>query len=91
MSIVEMVSKVRELKELQALADELQAEISSIQDSIKAEMNAREVDELAVDTYKVRYKLVVTNRFDTTAFKSTHADLYAQYTKPTESRRFSVA
>ncbi len=49
MSTNELVSKVRELKELQAMAEELQAEINSIQDAIKAEMSARGVDEMVVD------------------------------------------
>jgi predicted transcriptional regulator len=36
MSTNELLSKVRELKELQTMAEELQAEINSIQDAIKA-------------------------------------------------------
>ena len=91
MSKNEMTSKVRELKELKAMADELAAEITAIEDSIKADMTAQGVEELTVDVFTVRYKTVTSNRFDTTAFKKTHADLYAQYTKQTESRRFTVA
>lgn len=91
MSKTEMTSKVRELKELKAMADELAAEITAIEDSIKADMTAQGVEEITVDVYKVRYKTVKSSRFDTSAFKLTHADLYAQYTKQTESRRFSVA
>lgn len=91
MSKTEMTSKVRELKELKAMADELAAEITAIEDSIKADMTAQGVEEITVDVYKVRYKTVKSSRFDTTAFKQTHADLYAQYTKQTKSRRFSVA
>lgn len=91
MSKNEMTSKVRELKELKAMADELAAEITAIEDSIKADMTAQGVEELTVDVFTVRYKTVTSNRFDTTEFKKTHADLYAQYTKQTESRRFTVA
>ena len=91
MSKNEMTSKVRELKELKAMADELAAEITAIEDSIKADMTAQGVEELTVDVFTVRYKTVTSTRFDTTAFKKTHAELYAQYTKQTESRRFSVA
>ena len=91
MSKTEMTSKVRELKELKVMVEELGAEITSIEDSIKADMTAQGVEEITVDVYKVRYKTVKSTRFDTTAFKQTHADLYAQYTKQIESRRFSVA
>lgn len=91
MSTNELTSKVRELKELKMMAEELAAEITAIEDTIKAEMTARETEELITGEYKIRWKKVVSNRFDTTAFKKTHADLYEQYTKTTESRRFSVA
>ena len=91
MSTIELVSKVRELKEFQAMAEELQAEINSIHDAIKAEMSARGVDEMVVDVFKIRWKAVKSSRFDTAAFKATHAELYKQYTKETETRRFTVA
>ncbi len=91
MSKTELTSKVKELKELKAMADELAAEIATIEDDIKAEMTAQGVEEITVDVYKVRYKTVKSSRFDSAAFKQTHAELYAQYTKQTETRRFSVA
>ena len=91
MSKIEMLSKVRELKELKAMADELAAEITTIEDIIKAEMLSQGVEEMQVDVFKVRYKTVISSRFDSKAFKATHADLYSQYTRQTESRRFTVA
>ena len=91
MSKTEMTSKVRELKELKAMADELAAEITTIEDSIKADMTAQGVEEMMVDVYTVRYKTVKSSRFDTTAFKKAMPDLAAQFTKETESRRFTVA
>ena len=91
MSTHELTSKVRELKELKTMAEELAAEITSIEDEIKAEMTARNTEEMTVDVFKVRWTKVTSNRFDTTAFKKTHGDLYEQYIKTTESRRFSIA
>lgn len=91
MSTNEMASKIRELKELQAMKDELDAEIAALQDTIKAEMTARNVNEMVVDVFKVRWMPVVSSRFDTTTFKKTHADLYGQYCKQVETRRFTVA
>lgn len=87
----ELTSKVRELKELKAMAEELAAEITAIEDTIKAEMTARETEEMTVDVFKIRWSKVTSNRFDTTAFKKTHADLYSQYTRATETRRFTIA
>jgi predicted phage-related endonuclease len=86
-----LATKVRELKELKCMAEELAAEISTIEDALKAHMDTQGVDEMTVDVFKVRYKPVISSRFDSTAFKKTHAELYGQYTKQTTTRRFSVA
>lgn len=91
MSTHELTDKVRELKELKALAAELEAEITSLEDSIKAEMTARKTDEMQVDVFTVRWTKVISRRFDTVSFKKNHADLYDRYMRQTETRRFSVA
>jgi len=91
MSTNEMNSKIKELRELRRMADELNAEIEAITDSIKAEMSAKEVDELAGNDWKVTWKLVKSRRFDSTAFKRTHAELYDQYCTESASRRFVLA
>ena len=90
MSANEMTAKVRELKELKAMIDELSAEVATIEDEIKAEMTARNVNEMAVDVFKIRWTPVTSSRFDSSASKKVHGDLYAQYTKQTTSRRFTI-
>ena len=90
MSTNELIKKVRKLKKLKASADDLAAQIASIENDIKAEMTENNVEEMSMDVFKVRWTKVISNRFDTAAFKKTHADLYGQYIKPTESRRFSI-
>lgn len=69
MSSNEMSAKIRELKELQQLIEEATAEAEAIKDAIKAEMEARSVDEITVDVFKVRWTKVTSSRIDTTAFK----------------------
>ena len=90
MTALELTKTVRDLKELKAMAVDLSAEITTLEDLLKAEMTARGADELTVDVFKVRWTPVITTRFDSTAFKATHADLYQQYSKPVETRRFSI-
>ena len=91
MSTTEITSKIENIKTLQTMIDELTAEMEAVKDEVKAEMNAKGVDEMTVSCFKVRYKEVKSSRFDSTAFKKTHADLYEQYCKTTFSRRFSIA
>lgn len=91
MSVNEISAKIRELKELEALIEEAQKEAEAIKDAIKEQMDAEVVDEMAVDVYKVRYKTINSSRFDSSTFKAKYSDLYAQFTKQTASRRFTVA
>jgi len=90
MTATELTSKVRELKELKLMASDMAAEIETLENCVKAEMTLRNTDELIIDVFKVRWTPVLSTRFDSAAFKLTHAELYQQYTKPVETRRFSI-
>jgi predicted phage-related endonuclease len=89
MSINEITTKVREYKEWQRIIEEAEAAAKAIKDEIKTQMG--DTEELHAGEYKVTWKPVTSNRFDSAAFKSTHGELYAQYTKPQTTRRFCVA
>ena len=91
MNKAELENKVKELKELKVMAEELDAEITAIEDTIKAEMTEQNVNELQVGIFKIRWTPVTSNRFDTTSFKKVYADLYDQFTKAIESKRFTIA
>lgn len=91
MNKAELENKVKELKELKVMAEELDAEITAIEDTIKAEMTEQNVNELQVGIFKIRWTPVKSNRFDCKAFQNKYADLYNQFTKVIESKRFSIA
>lgn len=91
MTTAEMMDKISSLAEWEKIASEAQAEVDSIKDSLKAELTARGVEELEVGPHILRYTTVLSNRFDTTAFKRNFADIYAEFTKQTMSKRFTVS
>lgn len=91
MNTNDLTGKVKELKELKLMLAELEQEITTIEDEIKAEMTLRKADELVLDMFKVSWKEVVSSRFDSKAFKATHSDLYSQYSKQVVTKRFCVA
>ena len=91
MSANEMVTRIRELKELEAFIAQAQAEAEAIKDSIKATMTEQNTEEITVDVYKVRYTTVTSERIDTTALKKALTDLAKQFTKTSSARRFSIA
>lgn len=90
MSTNEITNKIRQIKELQQLIEEAEAEMETLKDAIKAEMTARDVDELTADVFKVRWTTVESSRFDSTAFKKAMPELFKQFSKQTTSRRFSI-
>ena len=91
MGTIELNGKIKELRSLRRMADEVAGEIEALQDAIKAEMTARSVDELTGDDWKVTWKAVTSNRMDTTALKKELPDIAARYTKASVSRRFTLA
>ena len=91
MSTNDRVMKVEQLKELENLMEEVKVEAEAIRDEIKQEMMARDTEELEAGQYIVRWTSILSNRFDTTAFKKVMPDVYKAYTKQISSRRFSIS
>ena len=91
MSTIEITSKIEALKDLESLIEEAKAEAEALRDEIKTEMLNRNTEELEVGQYIVRWTSVLSQRFDTTAFKKVMPDVYKAYTKQVTSRRFSIA
>ena len=91
MSTNELVMKVEKLRELEELLEEFKAEAESVRDEIKQEMLTKDTEELEAGQYIIRWTSVLTNRFDTTAFKKVLPDVYKAYTKQITSKRFSIA
>ena len=91
MSTVEITSKIEALKDLEKLIEEAKAEAETLRDEIKAEMLSRNTEEMEAGQYIVRWTSVLTQRFDTTAFKKVMPDVYKEYTKQVSSRRFSIS
>ena len=91
MSKIELLAKIELLNKYEAMMEEIKAEADRVRNSIKAEMEAREVEELIAGQYIIRWTSVLSNRFDSTAFKKEHADLYKSFTKQVASKRFRIA
>lgn len=91
MNTYDIDAKVKELRELRDLEAEVKAEITAIEDDLKAEMLAQNTDVLSGQDCMVSWKTIITSRFDSAAFKLTHADLFRQFSKATTSRRFVIA
>ena len=91
MSKIELLAKIELLNKYEAMMEEIKSEADTIRNSIKAEMEAREVEELIAGQYIIRYTSVLSNRFDSTAFKKVMPEIYKAYTKQVSSRRFTIS
>ena len=89
MSVNEIESKIRELRQLQALIEEAEAETEEIKDAIKAQMG--DTEELRAGEYKITWKAVTSSHLDTAALKKAMPDVAAAFTRSTTTRRFCVA
>ena len=86
-----MTKTIHELRELRRMAEEIAAEIETLQDVLKQEMTARGVDELSGDDWRVTWRDVTSSRLDTTAMKKElPADLISRYTKTSTAKRFTI-
>ena len=70
------------------MKEELETEISSLEDAIKSEMGDRE--QLTAGAYRIDWKTVVTSRLDTAAFKKALPEIAERFMKQTTTRRFCV-
>lgn len=81
--IVEIRNFENEIKQMQEVVD-------SLKDELKNEMTARGVDELDTGTFKMSYKEVVSNRFDSKSFQKDNEIIYKAYLKESVSKRFTI-
>ena len=91
MSTTELTAQIESLRALEELIEEAKAEAETLRDAIKQEMLNRDTEELTAGQYIVRWTSVLSQRFDSTAFKKVMPDVYKAYTKQVASRRFSIS
>ena len=87
----ELLNKIEALNEWEALMEEARAEADAIRDSLKQEMLMRGTEELEVGQYMVRYQSIVSNRFDSSAFKKALPDVYKSFIRQSTTKRFSIS
>lgn len=86
----QLLEKVRSIKALEAQKKEIESEIDSFKNEIKAYMDKNKTSELNVDIFTVHYTETETERFDSKALKKADEELYKKYLKSVTSKRFSI-
>ena len=91
MSTHELTAQIESLRALEELIEEAKMEAEVLKDTIKQEMLNREVDTLEAGQYIVRWTSVLSQRFESTAFKKVMPEVYKAYTKQVSSKRFTIS
>ena len=82
-------STMKELAQYTRIMEEAAATVDGLKDEIKKYMDEHNTDILTGNEHKATYKAVSSNRIDTAALKKDLPDIAAQYTKTTETKRFT--
>ena len=90
MSTQELTTIARDLKELRLMAEQLDAEIATLEAAIKAHMEEHDLDTLVTTDVKITWKAITSTRIYTIALKKEFLEVAAMYTKQSTSRRFCV-
>ena len=91
MSTTELTAQIESLRAIEELIEEAKAEAETLRDAIKQEMLNRDTEELTAGQYIVRWTSVLSQRFDSTAFKKVMPEIYKAYLKQVSSRRFTIS
>lgn len=82
---------IKEIKEYQEIQEQLKREVELLKEQAIEYLDSEGIDEVLTSEGKITYREVISNRFDSTAFKKDFADIYAEYTKKTSSMRFTCS
>lgn len=91
MNVDTMNEKVRELRELRRMQEELTTEIEAIQDELKGHMDRCGMDTLLGMDWRITWRTVTSKRLDTAALRKAMPDVAQAFTRETTTRRFVLA
>lgn len=84
-------NRIRKLQEIEAQQKKLETQAEAIRTEIKADMEMKGLVELKTKNFIIRWKEIISNRLGSKALKAAFPDIYGQFVKQTESRRFTIA
>lgn len=84
-------SIMKELAEYIRMGEQIADTVDGLKDQLKQIMQERGVDTLTGTEHKAAYKAVTSSRIDTIALKRDMPAIAAQYSRITETRRFTFS
>lgn len=91
MSDKSLKNRIEKLKKLEAEKKAVEKQIEVVQLEIKNELKIRGTDEATAGDWIVRFKDIVSNRFNVKGFAADHPKLYQKYMVQAQSMRFTIS
>ena len=91
MGSIELQKTVAQLQEYKKLEQETKAERERLEGLVKAEMTARNAQEVFAGPFKITYKPQTRMVFDQKTFAAAMPDLFAQFKKPSISTALRIS
>ena len=83
-------NRIEKLQGIEAQVKELEAQAEAIRAEIKANLESAGEDEHDTGCFVIRWKEIITSRFDSKALKAALPDVFAAYSRESSSRRFTI-
>ena len=90
MTKLEMENKAKRIKTLENMKNNLDAEIDQLKDELKAELERQGRDEVMAGPWRVLWKMIQEQRFNTTRFRNENPDIYDAYRDPRSYMKFQI-
>lgn len=84
-------NRVKRLHEIEAQQQTLEAQAEAIRNELKAELENNGEDEHNTGNFIIRWKEIISRRLDSKALKAALPEIFAEYSRESTSRRFTVA
>ena len=83
-------NRIMKLREIETKQKALEEQAEKIRQEIKADMEAKQVEEMTAGSFVIRWKTILSSRLDGKALKAALPEIYGQYCKASASRRFTI-
>ena len=84
-------NRARKIKELESEIKRLEEQMDTLKSELKSEMEANQTEEITTKNFIIRWKMIVSNRLDTTALKTTMPNIYKEFLRESTNKRFTIA
>ena len=84
-------NRIKKLQEIERQQKALEEQAEAIKAELKADLEEKGAEELKKKNFLIRWKEIVSNRLDGKALKAALPEIYAQYTRQSATKRFTVA